>query len=287
MIGYVARYPHLLRHLQPIIVELRSRGVEVAEGKGDITLTAARYDVQQVHGPTVLVEHGAGQTYLINGQPVDAGSTGKVSDIHSHVVLYVGPNRRACQIMREWLPNALLIVASPLVEWMRQQPRNPSTVVFATHWPSPLAASVPDAGTSWPESAYILKALKPDIAHCHPRMVGRFLRDLHHHQIDTLYVDVWDQIWPTARLLVVDNSSILWEAAAVGVDVAVIQPSHWTGRHGLRFGVEADPLIRVSEENATQIRDMTSFPKPAGSPYEQVEGSIRRVADAVQTFNGT
>lgn len=286
LIGFVAQYPHLRRHLQPVIDELVNRGCEVREGSGDLTLTAARYDAQRVAGPVVLVEHGAGQTYQIDGAVVDAGSSNKSLQPLGNVVLYVGPNQALCDLYRAWLPTAKMVVASPIIEWMRAQSRAPEKVAFAVHWASPLASSVPEAGTSWPESADILKALKPDIAHCHPRIAGRFLRDLNHRQIDTPYVADWDQIWPQLRLLVVDNSSILWEAAAVGIDVAVINPRGWAGRHGLRFGFEGDSLVRVDESNAVEVKTM-ALPGPLGSPYEKVEGATGLVADAVQSVNVT
>lgn len=283
VIGYVARYPHLLRHLQPVINELWNRGVEIREGFGDLTLCAARYDAETVLGPVVLVEHGAGQTYQVSGQTVDAGTIGKFSSPLTNVVLYVGPNQRLCDLYRTWLPNALMVVASPIIEWMRTIPRIPKLVTFAVHWPSPLATAVAEAGTSWPSSAWICKELKPDLIHAHPRIQHRIRRDMKQRKLTGSFVEDWDDVWPRTRLLVVDNSSILWEAAAVGIDVALIQPASWIGRHGLRFGIEADPLVRVTVENAQEVRGMM-LPKPAGSPYEMIEGAAALVADAIQTL---
>lgn len=281
MIGFVARYPHLRRHLQPIVDGLIEAGLEVEEGKGDLTLCAARYDVEQCEGPVVLVEHGAGQTYRVSDRIVDAGATGKEAQSYPHVVGYVGPNRELCDLMRTWLPNAVLIVASPLIEAMRRVEREPQWVTFAVHWPSTLASRVPEAGTSWPHSAVIAKVIKPDVIHGHPRIQHRMRRDLKQRRITAPLVEDWNDIWPRTKILVVDNSSILWEAAAVGIDVALIHPAAWTGRHGLRFGWQADPLLRVNESNAAGLREM-DLPKPAGSPYEQVEGSIERTVEAVK-----
>lgn len=249
----------------------------MGEGIGsDLTLTAARYDADRP-GRIVLLEHGAGQIYRHARRIVDAGGGG----ILRNVVLYIGPNEATCDVMAQYLPNARMIVASPIVEWMQTRTRRPELVGFATHWPSPLATTVLEAGTTWPDSAGILKALPgPKVAHCHPRGAYRMERDLRRRNIDVPFVDNWDALWPDLRLLVVDNSSILWEAAAVGIDVAVIDGKYWEMRHGLRFGREAAPLFRVNVANAPGILEV-DLAAPAGSPYQHVEGATATACDAI------
>jgi hypothetical protein len=283
VIHWLATFPHYLRHLQPILDELEARGHQLGQGVGNVTLTAGRVDAQKAHTARrlILVEHGAGQTYLYKGHRVDAGDAG--SD--AHVTLFLAPNGASAEFMAGLLPNAeCVVVGSPALERLALRMDGPrDRVVFAVHWASSLAGKVPEAGTSWPWSIAILKALAksfPVTVTAHPRIAYQVKRGMMRRQIDVSYVESWDELAPQCRVLVCDNSSIIWEADALKIPVVLIQPSGWSDIHGLRFAENGFPRIRHPAEAISTVE--TAGPTAAPSPFEIVEGATRLAADAIE-----
>lgn len=260
-VGVVADLEHYRRHLTPIVDGLAVAGVEVFDGPGDITLVAGRADARRVNGPVILVEHGAGQRYMTeHGQLIDA--YGEPTPEHN-VVLYLSPRSETVGTMAEVLPNARIVVAGAPVLGTLGAVGAGDRVVFATHWASGLASRIPEAGTSWPWSVRHVQALTARYGtrvtvHAHPRHVARVRNDVARRRI---HVDVdpdWRSVLTQAQILVVDNSSIIWEAQAVGVPVVLIDHPLWRSDpgHDLRWGPEGRrlPLVRPGD-NLTEIVD--------------------------------
>lgn len=287
MIHWQARFPHYHRHLDPIISLLGQLGHEIAEGDGPNMLVAGLPDAERTRNTRrlILVEHGAGQTYRYGSKTVDpSGNLRPVPD----VTLYLAPNRRIADHMAVKLPNAeRMVVGSPAVEklyWRRYgYTGRKDRVVFAVHWPSPIP--IPEAGSSWPWSMTILKGLVEEhgqrvLAHAHPRVAYRMKRDLVRYRVDVEFEADWEVCAERARFLVADNSSIIWEAAAVGIPAVLIDPPNWNpdAQHGLRWGSEAASLPRISGRN--DIKGLQ--PELAdGIVYGELDGSTRRAVDAI------
>jgi hypothetical protein len=292
VIYWLATFPHYLRHLQPILDELEARGHQLSQGVGDVTLTAGRVDSQKAHTARrlILVEHGAGQTYMYKGRRVDAGDAGP----DGHVTLYLAPNRGTADFTQTLLPNAdCVVIGCPALERLSSRmdgPRN--KIVFAVHWASSLAGKVREAGTSWPWSAHILRELAkiyPGMvtATGHPRIAYQVKRGLLRRQINVPLVESWDELAPQTRVLVCDNSSIIWEASALRIPVVLIHPADWVdGTHGLRFGVEADRFGRITDWHDAVGSVKAAVPSEGPAIFDVVEGATRLAVDAIEAHVG-
>ena len=281
-----AQDSHYRRHLAPIVGELETRG-HVRDNQADWVLTAGRLDALRLgrKGKSpILVEHGAGQTYMLNGQRVDASGV----DPDPNVKLYLGPNAGVVDFMRGQLPGAQCeVVGSPALEQLSGQMRPASErglVVFATHWQSGLP--VKEAQTSWPWSLPIAKALHEEYGdrfrmHAHPRIYSRVQSQSNRKRFHPTFADDWDLLAPDTTVLVCDNSTIIWEAATLGIPVVLIDPPAWRdAEHGLRFGDEAarfrritDPAHAVDTVRRARLVDVSVF--------DIVSGATDRAADLI------
>ena len=276
---------HYKRHLAPIVEELLSRGHVLDEG-AEWVLTAGRLDAYRLSRrgrKPILVEHGAGQTYLLNGVRVDA--SGMRPD--PGVRLYLGPNRQIVGFMRSQLPEAeCVVVGSPALEHLAATMKQErSLVVFAVHWHSGLR--VPEAGTSWPWSLPIARTLHEAFGdrfrvHAHPRIFGRVVSQISRARFAPIFEADWDLLAPDCRVLVCDNSSIIWEAATMGIRVVLVDAPGWGERHGLRFGPEADQFFHVdSADRIVAAVEGCETPTDPGV-YELIEGATSLAADVVE-----
>ena len=276
---------HYKRHLAPIVDELVARG-HVRDNEAEWVLTAGRQDAYRLSRrgrSPILVEHGAGQTYMLNGQRVDA--SGMRPD--PGVRLYLGPNAGVVGFMRSQLPEAeCVVVGSPALERLAAMMHDErSLVVFATHWHSGL--NVPEAQTSWPWSLPIARELHEAFGdrfrvHAHPRIYGRVVSQIARARFTPTFEADWDRVAADCRVLVCDNSSIVWEAATVGIGVVLIDPPEWIGEHGLRFGSQADQFQHVTGPGEV-VAAVGQAETPADpGVYEIVEGATARAVDVIE-----
>jgi len=282
-LGWRARFPHYKRHLEPILNLARQLGHEIVDGDADATIVAGIPDVASVRGASkvVLLEHGAGQTYRQGNRTV--GPSGDTRT-EPKVTLYLASTQHIADHMAAKLPRAdRVVVGSPAVErlyWKRWN-KNPDKVTFAVHWASPIR--VPEAGTSWPWSLTILRKLLDShdvLVHAHPRIAYRVQRDLRRRRIEVEWEADWDTAAVQTKTLVCDNSSIIWEADAVGIPVVLIDPPYWNpnAAHGLRWGPEAAGFARTTGNDLTAVT--TAQPQNVGL-YGRLDGSTRRAVDAI------
>ncbi len=266
--GY-ACLPHYAAHLAPILEALPDRlrgtlwgphGVPLRSPSlldpDAVVLVAGFNDGRRFAGrPVVLVEHGAGQSYP--GDPRSAHhpsySGGNEWD---HAVGFVCPSDAVADRWRSRYPDTPAVaVGSPLLDrWHRVEPcRTTSTVIaFTFHWDCPL---IPETRSAWKDYSRQLPALVDRfrrlgygvVGHSHPRW-GRFLRDAWTRMGVPVAEGMADLIEGGASVLVADNTSALYEFAAV-TDRPVVALNAAGYRkdvhHGLRFwdavpGVEVD-----------------------------------------------
>lgn len=254
MIDSFASATHYVDHLAPIWNTLEDRGTfwagsdRVAQharhrgvpdprvGRPDgqrPVMVAAHRDELAVDGPIILVEHGAGQHY--GGH--DASGAGAQ---RPRIILYLGPNQATCDRMAAVAPQAVRVpVGCPKLDaWHGWQPTVPDglpTVGLTWHWP---ARTWPEAGWAWPtfrRSVPAVAARWPTIGHGHPRVFGHLIGDYRRagitpeHDATTFLSRI--------QLLVADNTSLIFEAAAIGLPVVLLDsPTYRRGvEHGLRF----------------------------------------------------
>lgn len=185
----------------------------VASG-GDAALCGAR--------PVVLVEHGAGQAY---DRPSPSYSGGPGRD---NCVLFLCPNETSAQRNRVSYPAATVeVVGSARLDDLRTtvregdgRPPNPPVVALSFHWDCPF---VPETRWAYPHYKRTLPAVVErwsTIGHGHPRFAGAFTNRWRDLGVD--HVRNFTDVFASASVYVCDNSSSMYEWAALGKPVVVL-----------------------------------------------------------------
>lgn len=221
-------------------------------------MVASFNDLHRAKGrPAVFVEHGAGQSYDGDPEMVGCswypGGTGR-----EHVSLFVCPSERVAQQNRDRYPDAAYaVVGCPaldvLHEARQQATRNPDvlTVGCSFHWPCRLTV---EAGWAWPHYAACIAELVHTtpwrwLGHAHPRALEQ--QHLHRWwgEIGAHLAHDLTQLAREADLFIADNTSALYELAALDIPVVVLNSPEWRRNidHDLRFWSMADVGVQVDE----------------------------------------
>lgn len=182
--------------------------------------------------PVCLVEHGYGQTYQLHPTqdevPNYPGGPGR-----DRISLMLCPAERVCALNEPSYPGRSVAVGPMHLD---QLIRNPLPEVrnrcWAFHWDCPL---VPEAMSAWPWWRGELAGAQSECVHAHPRIEPR-VRAWVQDQSVGWYIDYEDVF--TAAVLLVDNSSLACEYAAVTGRPVVLLNAPWYRRgveHGARF----------------------------------------------------
>lgn len=273
LIDAIAGEPHFLDHLAPVwhALPAEHRGtfwvmpelIERADGHGitarplgpsgkaplhvgRVTVVASIGDYVRAPGRRrALAQHGAGQSYS-SRHPSYAGGVG-AGDAH----LFLVPNRHAARRYAQRYPKIPVdVVGCPKLDRPpARAPRGPRPVVAVSfHWHAP-RLPCPEVGSAWPElgPAILAELVAAQaagridvIGHGHPKAWP---------ELEPAYVAAgiepvadFDEVLARADVYAVDNSSTLYEfAALVGPVVVINAPAYRrTVRHGLRFWDAAD-----------------------------------------------
>lgn len=280
-------------HLAPVLDELRKRGesVEHVHGltmrghvRGEPVIVASRRDAGFLTKKRLaVIEHGAGQRYHR-----DAGGP----DVPNwDVQLFLAPSQRVADDQAVVYPGAKRVaVGSPRVEHLSTLPRQPTEVVFSWHWPS---GTQPEAKGAWDHfggAAAALAKTMPVLGHGHPRMHSRLGPEYKRLNIPAEWD--WGACVRRAKALVVDNSSIMWEACALGIPVVVVNAPFYRkeANWGLRFWEYADvgPQVDRPADLAEAVRQVLEEDRwaerraeAAAYVYGEIAGSTARAADEI------
>lgn len=225
----------------------------------DPILVAGYTDLQKVHKrPIVFIEHGAGQTYIRSDGSIHGGYSGGVN--RDKIGFYVCPNETVLQRNLNAYPDAQgIAVGSPRLDDLSLErklaaPRNELNIGIAFHWDCNIA---PEAGSAFSDFYYKIPEFVKYAQTCGMNIVG------HGHPRAWSYLYGWwkDQKVRTESdwlkvsseidLLIIDNSSILFEAAALDIPVVLMESSKWRKNvhHGLRFWEYADIGPSVTKDD--------------------------------------
>lgn len=197
-------------------------------------IVAAAFDLNHGIRPKAMISHGAGQVYIGDGvdSPSYDGGPGR-----EQVGLFLCPNESsvAKNLARYPRAHGAAIGCPKLDAWRNIPAPGDGTIGVTFHWP---CAIVPEAGWAWPswrDQIANLARRRRIIGHAHPRA-----RQLLAEYWASIGVEaVWDAAEWIARCdtIVVDNSSIAYEAAAIGRGVVLLDDASWRPEveHGLRF----------------------------------------------------
>lgn len=235
MIHVVASKPHYRDHIEPVAALLRRSSV-------DVTLVASYNDyataVKERRTNIVLMQHGIGQSYA--GDPkmaVHAGYPG--GEGNDAVGLFLTPNESSADRWRKAYPETpVVVVGSPRLDDLPERdyelyPDTP-TVAVSFHWDH---FRIPEMHSAFAYFRNALPALAERfnvIGHGHP-----FRHDLasYWQRIGVPYAPSFDEICRRADVYVCDNSSTVYEFAATGRPVVLLNAPEYRRNvsHGLRF----------------------------------------------------
>lgn len=202
----------------------------------------------------VFMEHGAGQAYTdrvaLDRHPSYAGGKDR-----EDTVAFLVPNEYAANLWRRAYPNARVeTIGCPKLDGLPQREPSPGPVVAVSfHWPSYIC---PEAGTAFGYYRDALPALAKTyttIGHAHPkadwgrRMASRY------REAGIPFVEDFADVCRQADVYIVDNSSTLFEFAATGRPVVVLNSPEYRRNvnHGLRFWDAAH--VGVNVERASEL----------------------------------
>lgn len=317
-----ASLPHFHRHLDPIVARLRardrvdvrcwSRGAEcdwpvmrpLDRDAVRLAVVASWDDAQRFADKSVAyVEHGAGQSYV---GTLGTGYAGAPQ--MDHAALFVCPNVHVAARWRRAYPNACVVtVGAPALDVHfrgvahcpnddgRMLLGGPAVVAFTFHW---RCSVVPETMPALPHYAPVFPAVlaalgangSSIVGSSHPRARGPQKRFWTEHGVR--HESDPDVILRTADVLVADNTSLMYEAAAVGIPVVALN-APWYRRdvqHGLRFwshvpGIQCDePEQLVDAVARAYAREGESMRvRAAAYAYSAVDGcAAERAAAAIE-----
>lgn len=284
-----------------VALDPRARPLQ-ARPRGDNrwTLCASFADLRLAGGTqTILMEHGAGQSY--GGSRETAHLGGYAGGTGRHAALFLHPNEYAADRDRAVYPDTRVeVVGSPRLAGLQSVPLLPPgvrpTVAFTFHWHSP---ACPETGSGfgywWRAVLDLHRAGEVEVlGHAHPRLLPDVARIYGRAGIEV--VPSFEQLLSRSDCLVVDNSSVLWEFAAVRGPVVVLDNPGYRHDvdHGLRFWDAADVGPRVNDpaDLAGAIGEaLTVTPWPGaeailGRVFPAVEDPATTAAQAIRSVVG-
>jgi hypothetical protein len=217
------------------------------------------------YGPFAFLEHGAGQAYGNDGPSHSSYAGGPERADHELVMV---PNDYAAQKWRASYPRAQVeIVGCPKLDDLPRKEPNPAKVVaISFHWPAPISISG-YAGTALADYLPILPELAKAftvIGHAHPKGDWQERMQRHYARAGIPFVADFEDVCRLADVYVCDNSSTIFEFAATGRPVVLMNARYWKPPHGpgLRFWDAAHVGINVyrHQDLIQGVRDALSDP---------------------------
>lgn len=311
MIDFMATEEHFVDHLAPIWMALppEKRGTFWAnsgpalaraerKGLGPTPVVARRHDnpvvvasygdvkkARYYRSPRIaLLQHGAGQSYGGNPGTARHGSYSGGMD-HHDVSLFLCPNANSASRWQEAYPDVTVEqTGSPKVEHLplRQRPDGTkATIAISSHFQCNI---VPETRPAFGHFRPYLADLRKDynvIGHAHPR-ARRWLEPWY-RRYGIPFVPDFEDVCRQADLYICDNSSTIFEFAATGRPVVLLN-APWYRKHihhGGRFwewstvGVQVDDPDRLAEAVSCSLVDPTGLREERARVISQVFSTIK------------
>lgn len=289
------------RHLHPKLVR------EARNPRRRWIMVASYNDLARAKGrPTVYVEHGAGQTY--EGDPSMVRNPWySGGDDRGQVRLFLSPRQEVADREMARNPGARAVaVGCPALDDLYRQRRDLAplrahrrdtrgpTVAVSFHAPLRQAGkgSCPEFGWAWPHfKAAIEQAVRDTpqwrwLGHGHPRA----WKHLHRWWADVGAEPCpdYEQVAREADCFVADNTSALYELAALDCPVVVLNSPAYRRNihHGLRFWEEI-PGIQVGHPDWLVEYVAAALQPVDDTMWQNVRASVSRYVYAIQPPNAT
>lgn len=214
--------------------KVKDRDIPVicSQPKGELTLVASYGDYCSIGGNIVYMEHGIGHSYS-NKHPSYAGGAGK-----DRVVLFMNQHHITDKKNRLAYPKVInKIIGTPKMDSVTPRHIKNRVVCMSFHWNCQVC---PETGSAFEYfKEMIPRMIKHNnftlIMHGHPRPGNNWEYKLKKYGVK-FYSDFKD-ILEIADIYVNDNSSTMYEFAAAGRPVIVLNSPHYREKvhHGIRF----------------------------------------------------
>lgn len=257
MLTAYATQPHYLDHLHAMLTHVPTRWlttpnvarhalslglhaeIGIPRQPGGPVIVAGYRDARDVHPsrPLALVEHGAGQGYLgVEHQGYPGGPGWERLGL-----LIAGGRHAARRWSRSYDRLEVVEAGCPRLAGLPARPRGGETVAVTFHWPCRQAPETwPALRDWWPQIERLVASRRYDVVgHWHPRWEtpsGNRLRR-RWERLGVRTVATARELFAEADLLVADNTSLLYEFAALDRPVVVLNSERYRKNveHGLRF----------------------------------------------------
>ena len=288
-----ASQPHYREHLQPIIDAMHPDAfVGWLDGPHDadptvVTLVAGWSDAHVLRAvPKVYVEHGAGQTYQGSWPSSAHPGYSNRGDRLQNVVGFICPSETVAERFRPYAPAAAAGCPrlDALVRMRETRESRDQPVAFLTfHWDCTVAPESRSAFDAWADDLpRVVDWLRTGGFHVvgteHPRWKGRLAATW--DRLAVPFTPNADDVLPIADLVIADNTSLMYEAAALGAQVFALN-APWYRRdveHGLRFWSHIPGL------NFDDADDLCSAPADGPLRYRSALGELQRHAAVAHTY---
>jgi hypothetical protein len=267
LVDFFCSSRHYVDHLLPVYAEIPKKirgefhvGSRPANPER-LTVVSSHGDYKKTEGPAIMFEHGVGMTYNTNHQSYAGGVD------RDRVVLFCSPNEYAAVPYSRTYPDVPQeIVGCPKLDrWTEREwsmSRRP-TVGFSFHWDCQVQ---PETRSAWPHyQSYFINLSNYNrrgqnamlwnmIGHGHPRYFAQLAKQWRKFGITP--VQEFNDVVGMADVYVCDNSSTIYEFAALGRPVVVLNAPWYrkqvTQGQGLRFW---DNIPGIQVDNPHQLSD--------------------------------
>lgn len=284
MTRVIASRAHYAAHLAPVAALM---------GDVPVTLVASYTDHQAARAhrdPIVVMEHGIGQSYG-NAHPSYPGGRDR-----GDAALFLTPNEHSARRWRAAYPSIPAVaIGSPRLDALPARvPGEGPVVAVGFHWPC--MAGAPWSGWAFPEYHAAIARLAERvkvIGHGHPRAMPTLAR--WYERVGIEVVESFDDVCRRADLYVCDNSSTLFEFAATGRPVVVLNSRSWRGEGpGLRFWEASVVGLNVTRPEALAAVVESTLVDPLevrrareyalGIVYAHRAGAAQRAVEAITSL---
>jgi hypothetical protein len=289
--------PHYARHMIPIwaalpdelrgdVHEMYPPGGVIAPRMGRWAMVAGWQDVSPLRGRAnmIYVEHGAGQTYV--DRPFDPSYSGSRGQRHRGVQGYICPSQTVAD---RWDKPAIAVGCPKMDRWLNQPAPKllpDPTVCFAWHWDCQMTS---ETRSAWAHYQPLMPQITERfgwqgfnvVGHAHPKWDRP-------PDLGVPMLSTEDEVFATADVLVVDNSSLAYEAALLGIHVICLN-APWYRRdveHGLRFWSHV-PGLQIDEPEdllAVNLWDLLVHTTTASTSLQLGQAAVQY---AYATTDGT
>lgn len=297
----VASLPHYMDHILPawlaLPAEARGRVLDLTDpqpgwDRGEVALVAGTGDVKKAHKRgyrrIIRMQHGIGQTY-----------GGHWPDGNEQVGLVLCPNDYSRDGWAAAYPNTKAVtVGSPRAEYLRQAMGHDANeipiVAISFHW---LWNECAETRPAWGEYRDAIPSLMKEhrvLGHGHPRAWRWLLPWYKRWKLEV--VPNFEDVVTRADVYVCDNSSTIYEFAALGRPVVVLNSKQYRRgvHHGLRFweaatvGPQANSRAELPEAVRLALSDPPGLRQEreriVRMVYGEVNGSSARAAQAIMEW---